>query len=509
MLPSKDFGIVIWGLRNGFEKKIVISQEVEEVMSIVNDDMRIICNATNERFYCVDRLPNYNIFTIFNSDTSDNFGRKAYIAISLFTPANRCIAGDVADILSKLMNFYSSKQGRSSENVTNLQQYIELLANVHTTALDIPQRRFNTAGYHLIRNESVFKLNFSTPKFANYNRVFFITQNNSSIEHNSQYEEIKEFVQKKEIQLRLNNFRSNEHSITVNGEITRHIDLGQLFYLKVFAGDIVEITQNGSIVHHMEVSEYSTIVNIPFRTVDPIPTPRPIPGSENPKPYYSPYYDSREEESSGKSKWLLYIVIAFIIVGGGILSYVLLTGSDEAVPTVLATSDAGPSDDTTNLDSLDLTKECPNCPPQYVLQDIKFAPILDSSGYKGQNATTLWRYYNGKFQKSDSPKKWKDLDKPNQNSLLRRYFTKKADSETSVTTTEKEKNNGGGNGGGNGGENGGGELKNCDCVKIQSFFNKKIDASMKETAKKMKKKYFDCNCKVVNPVDEGILNEIQ
>ncbi len=121
----------------------------------------------------------------------------------------------------------------------------------------------------------------------------------------------------------------------------------------------------------------------------------------------------------------------------------------------------------------------------------------------------MWRYYNGKFQKSDSPKKWKDLDKPNQNSLLRRYFTKKADSETSVTTTEKEKNNGGGNGGGNGGENGGGELKNCDCVKIQSFFNKKIDASMKETAKKMKKKYFDCNCKVVNPVDEGILNEIQ
>ena len=84
-MQNKDkIYFIISGIRDGFKKShLLCNNNITEVSDYI-DDRRQISNSAIDRFYTIEKTQNYTLATVFNPNTKDQVGRKAYVAISLF-----------------------------------------------------------------------------------------------------------------------------------------------------------------------------------------------------------------------------------------------------------------------------------------------------------------------------------------------------------------------------------------------------------------------------------------
>lgn len=240
MLTQKvNIGFVIWGVRNGFEVMLASNQsEVEFLKSdVVSDNMRQVCNTTSETFYSIHRNQNFGVVTIYHSNAQDKFGRKAYVAISLYIPANYQFIGDVGAVLNYLKNYYIQKQANSYVNMFTAQMFIEQYSTLDcekNNGFVIPG---SNKGYLKFNNFNDIKERFRLLDINGYQSAFFIPSSVTGPENQLQgYQIINEF--KDTIRIIVEGFDSSRHKIMYNNEPINNLETN--FSLEVKPGN--EIT---------------------------------------------------------------------------------------------------------------------------------------------------------------------------------------------------------------------------------------------------------------------------
>lgn len=240
MLTQKiNIGFVIWGVRNGFEVMLASNlSEVEFLKSdVVSDNMRQVCNTTSETFYSIHRNQKFGVVTIYHSDAKDMVGRKAYVAISLYIPANYQFIGDVGLVLNHLKNFYIQKQADSYVNMFTAQMFTEQYSTLDcekNNGFVIPG---SNKGYLKFNNLNDIKERFRLLNINGYQSAFFIPSSVTGPENQLQgYQIINEF--KDTIRIIVEGFDSSRHKIMYNNEPINNLETN--FSLEIKPGN--EIT---------------------------------------------------------------------------------------------------------------------------------------------------------------------------------------------------------------------------------------------------------------------------
>ena len=240
MLTQKvNIGFVIWGVRNGFEVMLASNlSEVEFLKSdVVSDNMRQVCNTTSETFYSIHRNQKFGVVTIYHSDAKDMVGRKAYVAISLYIPANYQFIGEVGAVLNHLKNFYIQKQADSYVNMFTAQMFTEQYSTLDcekNNGFVIPG---SNKGNLKFNNLNDIKERFRLLDINGYQSAFFIPSSVTGPEYQLQgYQIINEF--KDTIRIIVEGFDSSRHKIMYNNALINN--LGTNFSLEVKPGN--EIT---------------------------------------------------------------------------------------------------------------------------------------------------------------------------------------------------------------------------------------------------------------------------
>ncbi len=240
MLSQKShIGFVIWGVRNGFEVMLASNlSEVEFLKSdVITDNMRQVCNTTSETFYSIHRNSKFGVVTIYHSDAKDMVGRKAYVAISLYIPANNQFIGDVGTVLNHLKTFYIQKQADSYVNMFTAQMFTEQYSTLDcekNNGFVIPG---SNKGYLKFNNLNDIKERFRLLDINGYQSAFFIPSSVTGPENQLQgYQIINEF--KDTIRVIVEGFDSSRHKIMYNNEPINKLETN--FSLEVKPGN--EIT---------------------------------------------------------------------------------------------------------------------------------------------------------------------------------------------------------------------------------------------------------------------------
>ena len=240
MLTQKlNIGFVIWGVRNGFEVMLASNlSEVEFLKSdVVSDNMRQVCNTTSETFYSIHRNQKFGVVTIYHSDAKDMVGRRAYVAISLYIPANYQFIGDVGVVLNHLKNFYIQKQADSYVNMFTAQMFTEQYSTLDcekNNGFVIPG---SNKGYLKFNNLNDIKERFKLLDINGYQSAFFIPSSVTGPENQLQgYQIINEF--KDTIRIIVEGFDSSRYKIMYNNEPINKLETN--FSLEVKPGN--EIT---------------------------------------------------------------------------------------------------------------------------------------------------------------------------------------------------------------------------------------------------------------------------
>ncbi len=194
MVDSKKIGFVIWGVQNGFDKNILTNKPNEEISAFLNDSMRQICRGAQLFFYSLEKTKNYSLLTIFNPDTKDHVGRRAYIAITLYIKRGNGLNGEVIQTLSNLMHYYVKKQGAATINTFTVEMFEEQMLNIQTVGKEAtPSIAKEELGYRKFNSENEIETYFKNPSIEGYKRVFFINDPSFKFENISNYEQVNEF----------------------------------------------------------------------------------------------------------------------------------------------------------------------------------------------------------------------------------------------------------------------------------------------------------------------------
>jgi hypothetical protein len=164
-------------------------------------------------------------------------GRKAYVAISLYIPANYQFIGDVGLVLNHLKNFYIQKQADSYVNMFTAQMFTEQYSTLNcekNNGFVIPG---SNKGYLKFDNLNDINDRFRLLDINGYQSAFFIPSSVTGPENQLQgYQIINEF--KDTIRIIVEGFDSSRHKIMYNNEPINSLETN--FSLEVKPGN--EIT---------------------------------------------------------------------------------------------------------------------------------------------------------------------------------------------------------------------------------------------------------------------------
>jgi hypothetical protein len=193
--------------------------------------MRQVCNTTSETFYSIHRNQKFGVVTVYNSDAKDMVGRKAYVAISLYIPANYQFIGDVGAVLNHLKNYYIQKQADSYVNMFTAQMFTEQYSTLDceiNNGFVIPGI---SKGYLKFNHLNDIKDRFRLLDINGYQSAFFIPSSVTGPENQLQdYQIINEF--KDTIGVLVEGYDSSRHKIMYNNEPVSKLETNFLLEVK-------------------------------------------------------------------------------------------------------------------------------------------------------------------------------------------------------------------------------------------------------------------------------------
>ena len=231
MLNTKQFGFVIWGVRNGFNRDILSSDKVAEVSAAFNDSMRQICNGVIDCFYSIEKTANYTLLTVYNPNTADHVQRKAYIAITLFAKNGTNYNGDVVAMLNSLMNYNIQKQGSAIVNTYTESMFEEQIQNISAQVGFNNDTIGSKLGYIAYNTIDEIENYFKKPSIDGFKKVFFY-QKAINITLPAEFEKVTSF--KKALRVSVLNYNAKKFNLFLNGQKLNPITENQrsMSYLK-------------------------------------------------------------------------------------------------------------------------------------------------------------------------------------------------------------------------------------------------------------------------------------
>lgn len=286
MQTKEKIYFIISGVREGFKKShLLTNNNISEVIDYI-DDRRQISNSANDRFYSIEKTQNYNLFSIFNPNTIDQVGRKAYIAITLFVKKDYLIIGNLIDTLNGLMNYYEQKQGNEFTN-----RFTDEMFEVEYSSLYIQHKPTSDLGirskqgYFIYDHLSEIASFFDFPAINGYQKVYFLSNNNNEVVNQLiAFEKITAFP--KNVNFQLTDFRTGIYEVLINNKTYSFSGMLNQNNLTIFAnqGDsLTIINRNTKKTHTLTVNYPGQNINIYhyFPEDKPKPPPAYNPNTQN------------------------------------------------------------------------------------------------------------------------------------------------------------------------------------------------------------------------------------
>lgn len=316
MTTNNKIYFVISGVTDGFKKShILTNNNIGEVLDYL-DDRRQICNPAFENFYTIEKTQNYILATIFNPNTEDQVGRKAYIAITLFVSKEFFIIGDLISTLDNLMIYYLNKQTSQLSIRFTQEMFEENYINLTTQKNNNPYYFFDKKkGYFLYDDIlSIYEI-FKNHTINGYQKVFFLNKSNVNvIDQLPNHDKIIEF--QNSYTFTIKNYDETKYEIRLNNNTYIPIFVSNNALINVKTGDLLQIKdlfKNIQKQYQISFSDQSVNVNDIFPIQKIVHTPitkQYIPKSSNSQP-----------ENKDRLVNILLVVSSFVLITGMSIFY--------------------------------------------------------------------------------------------------------------------------------------------------------------------------------------------
>jgi hypothetical protein len=231
----KEIGFVIWGLRAGFKNDWLVSNVDSSVLGSLTDEMRAYCFGTITEFFSIEKVNGFTVLTIYNPNTTDHVGRRAYIAISLVVSERYGLSGNVVECLQEMMSTYLSKQGKAMINKVSSSDFLPILAKISTSVKSkLIHDNSKRIGILKSQDSVSFNLHFQDLSISEFKKVYFLTDSINALERKEGVEFIQAF--RKSSVFSLEGYSTLSHEITINNkkvEGSNHL---------IYSGDVVRVT---------------------------------------------------------------------------------------------------------------------------------------------------------------------------------------------------------------------------------------------------------------------------
>ena len=302
----RDIGFVVWGVRSGFKNNWLTSNVDSSVLSALTDEMRIYCHGTVTEFLSIEKVNNFNVVTIYNPNTTDHVGRRAYMAISIVVPKGYGLAGNVIGCMEELMATYSSKQGNAMVNKVSSSDFDPILAKL--TATINSKTKFDGAeklGIFKTTDFNSCNIHFQDLTICEYKKVYFLKEPIAALEKKEGIELVRAF--RKPNLISINGYNPQLHEITINDrkvQGSKHV---------IFSGDEIRLTHLGQKVAKRKVAgDRDIVIHMSTEFPPKIAPPKPV-----------------KTQQSSRKKVVLTSVLSLSVIGGLIFSYFIFFGSNE------------------------------------------------------------------------------------------------------------------------------------------------------------------------------------
>ena len=231
----KEIGFVVWGLRAGFKNDWLVSNVDSSVLGSLTDEMRAYCLGTITEFFSIEKVNGFTVLTIYNPNTTDHVGRRAYIAISLVVSERYGLSGNVVGCLQEMMSTYLSKQGKAMINKVSSSDFLPILAKISTSVKSkLIHDNSKRIGILKSQDSVSFNLHFQDLSISEFKKVYFLTDSINALERKEGVEFIQAF--RKSSVFSLEGYSTLSHEITINNkkvEGSNHL---------IYSGDVVRVT---------------------------------------------------------------------------------------------------------------------------------------------------------------------------------------------------------------------------------------------------------------------------
>ena len=231
----KEIGFVVWGLRAGFKNDWLVSNVDSSVLGALTDEMRAYCFGTITEFFSIEKVNGFKVLTIYNPNTTDHVGRRAYIAISLVVSERYGLSGNVVGCLQEMMSTYLSKQGKAMINKVSSSDFLPILAKISTSVKSkLIHDNSKRIGILKSQDSISFNLHFQDLSISEFKKVYFLTDSINALERKEGVEFIQAF--RKSSVFSLEDYNTLSHEITINNkkvEGSSHL---------IYSGDVVRVT---------------------------------------------------------------------------------------------------------------------------------------------------------------------------------------------------------------------------------------------------------------------------
>lgn len=306
----RDIGFVVWGVRSGFKNNWLTSNVDSSVLNALTDEMRIYCRGTVTEFLSIEKVNNFNVVTIYNPNTTDHVGRRAYMAISIVVPKGYGLTGNVIGCMEELMATYSSKQGNAMVNKVSSSDFDPILAKI--TAAVNSKTKFDGAekvGIFKTTDFNSCNIHFQDLTICEYKKVYFLKEPIAALEKKEGIELVRAF--RKPNLISINGYNPQLHEITINDrkvQGSKHV---------IFSGDAIKLTHLGQKVAKRKVAgDRDVVIHMSTEFPPKIAPPKPV-----------------KTQKSSRKKVVLTSVLSLSVIGGLIFSYFIFFGSNDGPGT--------------------------------------------------------------------------------------------------------------------------------------------------------------------------------
>jgi hypothetical protein len=420
MFEGKQIGLIVWGNFDQFQPNIISSGEIPEVMAVVRDDMKRICISATEKFYRIDRLTNYNVFSVFDPTFVQN-RIQSYLVISVFTPANHSLDADVCETLNYLLDFFIEKPN------STLEDYSALLDGVNAKPYPCDEQYLVKNGFFISKSHNDFSSYLNQPTFPDFKRVLFLNTALPILATFSNYEEVIQFDQKQKVKVRLMNFQAS-YTVVINNSFVEPVFENNGYYVEGLERENIHILEGSK-------RKYIGLLSSTRKEIIIRPPLREIMGEEVKTEEDDEPAVAQEESTSSIPFRVRPVTVGFfllILLLGIVFFYINQESRPEPPKAKKETTPTPPkpveipiSGQTQQPEPME--KVSLQTPKGYELKPNANESILTEKGFENEAfEDTYLRFFKGKWEKRErNTKAWVAIkNKKDTEYLLTKYFKK-------------------------------------------------------------------------------------